>query len=602
MRSARWEGALNNETPKQAARRLSSHIINKGYQPEALHCYTDADGNAIYWRIRARHSTTGDKWIRPMRLSAGGYELGEPDFPSGKPLYALQLIADNPTSTIELVEGEKCADRLNALGLVATTSGGATSAGTADAEILRGRTIRLWPDNDEAGRKFADDWAAILTTLECTFTVIDASALALPEGGDCVDWFAAHPEADSGAIDSLPLSSPQAKTDKGAKGLVSRERVVQLTNAADIQPKAIHWLWKEWLASGMFHILGGAPGVGKSTLAITFAATVSNGGHWPDGTRSETGNVLIWSGEDDPDTTLVPRLIAAGADVKRISFVTGTIGPEGHLPFDPAQDMRRLTDAAAKIGNVRLLIVDPVVSAVAGNSHNNAETRRALQPLVDLGAALDCAVLGITHFSKGTGGNDPVERITGSIAFAALARVVLVAAKKRTPEEGEASRMLARSKSNIGPDEGGFSYDLRQTELLAHPGNFASYVVWGASLEGTAREMLATADMADDEEGDALSEAKDFLADLLKYGQVATTEIQAAAKKAGLSWATVRRAKNSLGIQTEKAGMKSGWAWTMPRRCSPNPEDAHTQSMSTFAKSEHLRQFQPVADEQGEVL
>jgi putative DNA primase/helicase len=243
-----------------------------------------------------------------------------------------------------------------------------------------------------------------------------------------------------------------------------------------------------------------------------------------------------------------------------------------------------------------------VVSAVAGNSHNNAETRRALQPLVDLGATLNCAVLGITHFTKGTGGSDPVERITGSIAFAALARVVLVAAKQRTPAEGESSRMLARSKSNIGLDEGGFSYDLEQIELPTHPGNFASYVVWGPPLEGTAREMLATADMGDDEEGGALAEAKEFLNDLLKYGQVATAEIQAAAKKAGLSWSTVRRAKNSLGIQTEKAGMKGGWAWTMPRRCSSNPEDAHTQGMSTFANSEHLRQFRAAPDEQSEVF
>ena len=40
-----------------------------------------------------------------------------------------------------------------------------------------------------------------------------------------------------------------------------------------------------------------------------------------------------------------------------------------------------------------------------------------------------CALLGITHFSKGTGGRDPVERLTGSLAFGALARVVLIAAK-----------------------------------------------------------------------------------------------------------------------------------------------------------------------------
>ena len=59
----------------------------------------------------------------------------------------------------------------------------------------------------------------------------------------------------------------------------------------------------------------------------------------------------------------------------------------------------------------------PIVSAVAGDSHKGAEVRRALQPVVTLAQRLGCAVLGITHFSKGTNGRDPVERVTGSIAF-----------------------------------------------------------------------------------------------------------------------------------------------------------------------------------------
>jgi hypothetical protein len=70
---------------------------------------------------------------------------------------------------------------------------------------------------------------------------------------------------------------------------------------------------------------------------------------------------------------------------------------------------------------------------------------------VNLAQRLDCAALGITHFSKGTGGREPIERITGSLAFGALARVVLVAAK--LPEdrpEGGPARILARAKSNAG--------------------------------------------------------------------------------------------------------------------------------------------------------
>ena len=303
-------------------------------------------------------------------------------------------------------------------------------------------------------------------------------------------------------------------------------------------------------------MLGGAPGTGKTTLAIAIAAILSNGGSWSDGTTAEAGNVLIWSGEDDPANTLIPRLILSGGNRGRVYFVGNTNGIGGEMPFDPATDMQRLTEAADKIGNVRLLIVDPIVSAVAGNSHNNAETRRSLQPLVDLGAALNCAVLGITHFTKGTGGSDPVERVTGSIAFAALARVVLVAAKKREPEDGEATRMLARAKSNIGQDDGGFSYDLHQAELPAHRGVIASYVAWGDEIAGSAREMLATAEMADDGEGGALSDTSEWLKEILteEGGQLDKQRIMALAKGAGFSERTIQRARGRLGILATMTG------------------------------------------------
>ena len=94
-----------------------------------------------------------------------------------------------------------------------------------------------------------------------------------------------------------------------------------------------------------------------------------------------------------------------------------------------ATDIRAMFDAATRIGDISLLIVDPVVNAVAGDSQKNGEVRRALQPLVDFGEKLDCAVLGISHFSKGTQGKDPLERVTASLAFGAVARVVLVTAK-----------------------------------------------------------------------------------------------------------------------------------------------------------------------------
>lgn len=75
--------------------------------------------------------------------------------------------------------------------------------------------------------------------------------------------------------------------------------------------------------------------------------------------------------------------------------------------------------------------------------------------------------------------------VVGSVAFTAVARVVMVAAKVKGDEEGQDTRILARSKSNIGPDDGGFQYHLEQSEPL--PGIHASHIAWGKAVEGTAR-------------------------------------------------------------------------------------------------------------------
>src|SRR5690242_15002110 len=96
---------------------------------------------------------------------------------------------------------------------------------------------------------------------------------------------------------------------------------VELICAANLEPEPISWLWKDWLAAGKFHILAGAPGTGKTTIALSLAAIITLGTQWPDGSQSAPGNVLIWSGEDDPKDTLLPRLIAHDVDRSRIYFV-----------------------------------------------------------------------------------------------------------------------------------------------------------------------------------------------------------------------------------------------------------------------------------------
>jgi hypothetical protein len=80
--------------------------------------------------------------------------------------------------------------------------------------------------------------------------------------------------------------------------------------------------------------------------------------------------------------------------------------------------------------------------------HKANDVRRSLQTIVDIAAECNCAVLGITHFAKGTAGKNSAGRVIGSQAFAALACMVLVAAK----EEESDRRVFIRM--NLSNNEG----------------------------------------------------------------------------------------------------------------------------------------------------
>jgi hypothetical protein len=210
------------ETPKAAARRLTAGQSAQGYKPDALHEYRAADGSPLYWRIRMSHATD-EKWIRPMRHDGNRFVLGEPPTPrNGKPLYRLPgLAAADPSAKVLIVEGEKCADALAKLGVVVTTSGGASSADVADWTPLRGRHCVIWPDNDDPGAKYARDVTTRLRELGCAVEIVDIPALNLPNHGDCADWLETHPAATANEVLALSTfaDSQEAQRDDAPEPL-----------------------------------------------------------------------------------------------------------------------------------------------------------------------------------------------------------------------------------------------------------------------------------------------------------------------------------------------------------------------------------------------
>lgn len=338
------------------------------------------------------------------------------------------------------------------------------------------------------------------------------------------------------------------RSKNGSAGEV--QPTIRLKNGELGIMKKVDWIWPGYIAAGKLHVIGGQKGAGKSTIVFDLFGQITIGGKWPDGTRAPLGDVLVWSGEDDIRDTILPRIYAAGGDVTRVHYIDSVIVGTTKRSFDPATDMLGLIEAARSIPNLKGIMVDPIVSASAGDSHKNAETRRGLQPLVDLATELGAAAIGITHFTKGTQGREPIERITGSLAFGALPRIVWAAAHGETEDS---PRKFVRIASNIGKSGGGFEYLLRQ-DLLPGFDFTAQRCVWGKALSGTPVELLG--------DGQVQSQklrALTFLDDILASGPVPVIDIKAAAVAHSISWPTVERAKTKLGTIVAEQKDKRWW-------------------------------------------
>lgn len=352
---------------------------------------------------------------------------------------------------------------------------------------------------------------------------------------------------------------------------------VKIVPAATIAAEPVKWIWYGWLALGKFHILAGQPGAGKTSIAINMAATVSRGGYggiWPDGSLAPPGSVVIWTGEDGVADTIIPRLIAAGANMNRVWILTCTEENGRQRSFDPSMDLERLMQRVAEIGDVSLIVVDPILQVVAGDSHKNAEVRRALEPLIAFSEEHGIAILGITHVNKRSRGKDLLDRVTGSLAYTAVARIVMLAVKASPTGSAETQEacVLVRAKTNVGPSEGGFAYRVdphafqNGTESIR-----TSVLAWNSvALEGGAEEILRHVEGGDDfvATNNALAGACLLLKTVLASGGLPYPDIVAMATAERISLASLKRAKTELGIVSIKRAAQDRRApcnyWYLP--------------------------------------
>lgn len=373
-----------------------------------------------------------------------------------------------------------------------------------------------------------------------------------------------------------PLPMPQSPPAH----LISRR-------AADIMPKRIDFLWPGRIARGKHTAIAGEPGDGKSQLSVYVAATVSSqDGEWPCGEgRAPVGNVIILNAEDGADDTVVPRLIAAGADLKRVHIVSAVQqeGGKGRRTFNLQADLALLQQKIAEIGEVALVIIDPISSYMGkADGHKNTEVRGALEPLSEMADRLQVAILSITHFSKCSAGTNTkaLHRFIGSIAFVGAPRAAFAVIEDA---DNEGRILFLHAKNNMAPKPQGLAYRLVQ-RLVGDAGQdiVASYVVWESEpVTVSADEALRATESSGDRS--AATEAEEFLRDKLSGGPVSAKEGEEHARALGIAPRTLARARKKLGVVAEKGGLKEGWTWRLP------PEDCQTPPKNANKSNGSLR-------------
>jgi hypothetical protein len=324
---------------------------------------------------------------------------------------------------------------------------------------------------------------------------------------------------------------------------------------SEIEPERIEWLWPRRIPKGKITVLDGDPDNGKSVLTTDLAARVTAGLDLPDGTKTEAAGAVIVSAEDGASDTIRPRFDAAGGDPNRALL----LGDDE--PFAIPGDIPRLERAVRQV-KAALVVIDPIMAFLSGdvNSNRDQDVRRALTPLKRMAERTGAAVILVRHLNKSQGGN-PLYRGGGSIGIIGAARSGMVVGPHPDSDD---LRVLAGQKNNLSLPPRSLAYSIETAQ------NGSARISYKGFSEATAAQLLRVPE--DEEEKSALFEAKEFLSSELARTPVTAKAIKKIAREAEISERTLRRAKQVLGVRSEKESDGS-WTWSLPDKES---EGGHT--------------------------
>ncbi len=250
--------------PAQAVARRDSRAvpIDELGPPSAKWDYLTTEGELI--ACVYRYDPPSGKEYRPWDVRARLWRAPDP-----RPLYNQPALARS--EQVVLVEGEKCADALIGLGVVATTAmnGAKAPIGKTDWSPLAGKSVLIWPDRDAPGWDYAENAARACVAAGCASVAIlvppttksekwDA-ADAVAEGFDCAEMIAhAERRVVKAAAPSLPTFTLGALLD-------------------DDSPLPADLISPRVVTPGGMLVFGGAPKVGKSDFLLSWLTHMAAG-------------------------------------------------------------------------------------------------------------------------------------------------------------------------------------------------------------------------------------------------------------------------------------------------------------------------------------
>lgn len=324
-----------------------------------------------------------------------------------------------------------------------------------------------------------------------------------------------------------------------------------LKSAKDIERKTYDYHWHGRIREGEICVVAGRPRGGKSTVVIDIVA---------DYTRSK--HHVILSAQEDSETRVQDRLIAAGADMDYVSISAD--GDHYNLPDDMGLLGLHITK-----NNVKLVVLDTAAQHLKPSITNDQAVRAALSPIHKLAEATGCTFLFVDHVTKHVSKTaDPITAFRGNGLPGAARMAMFVGVNP----ENSAERVVAWVKDQYRELPKAMAFEAESFDVLDDDDK----------LIGQTMRLILTDDAVDidplavlggkasEESGapraDKVAVASEWLTIYLSTGKKPVKQLRDDAAQSGLAWATIRRAADALEVEKSREGFGKGSAvsWALP--------------------------------------